>query len=167
MISRTETCAFSESRIYPGHGIRLVRKDGNAYTLLNSKCKSLFLQRKKPAKIHWTLSWRRMNKKLRVRASPWPHVVEESTRRRARKTTKIQRAIVGVSVDELKKKRNQKPQLRAAARDAALKYACAPTSEAKDQAKTKKVAAPAGQKKQVIKNAGPKGGKKTGNRGAL
>ncbi|RHY07103.1 hypothetical protein DYB28_012352 [Aphanomyces astaci] len=157
MISRTETCAFSESRIYPGHGIRLVRKDGNAYTLLNSKCKSLFLQRKKPAKIHWTLSWRRMNKKLRV----------QSTRRRARKTTKIQRAIVGVSVDELKKKRNQKPQLRAAARDAALKYACAPTSEAKDQAKTKKVAAPAGQKKQVIKNAGPKGGKKTGNRGAL
>ncbi|RHY40853.1 hypothetical protein DYB30_012072 [Aphanomyces astaci] len=150
MISRTETCAFSESRIYPGHGIRLVRKDGNAYTLLNSKCKSLFLQRKKPAKIHWTLSWRRMNKKLRV----------QSTRRRARKTTKIQRAIVGVSVDELKKKRNQKPQLRAAARDAALK-------EAKDQAKTKKVAAPAGQKKQVIKNAGPKGGKKTGNRGAL
>ncbi|RHY85372.1 hypothetical protein DYB37_004405 [Aphanomyces astaci] len=148
MISRTETCAFSESRIYPGHGIRLVRKDGNAYTLLNSKCKSLFLQRKKPAKIHWTLSWRRMNKKL------------QSTRRRARKTTKIQRAIVGVSVDELKKKRNQKPQLRAAARDAALK-------EAKDQAKTKKVAAPAGQKKQVIKNAGPKGGKKTGNRGAL
>ncbi|ETV92531.1 hypothetical protein H310_13208 [Aphanomyces invadans] len=150
MVIKTETCAFSESRIYPGHGVRLVRKDGNAYTLLNSKCKSLFLQRKKPAKIHWTLGWRRMNKKLRV---------EETSRRRARKTTKIQRAIVGVSVDELKKKRNQKPQLRAAARDAALK-------EAKDQAKAKKAAAPAPQKKQVIKNA-PKGGKKTGNRGAL
>ncbi|KAF0700928.1 Aste57867_8576 [Aphanomyces stellatus] len=119
--------------------------------LLNSKCKSLFLQRKKPAKIHWTLGWRRMNKKLRV---------EEVARRRARKTTKIQRAIVGVSVDELKKKRNQKPTVRAAARDAALK-------EAKEQAKTKKAAAPAGQKKQVVKNAAPRGGKKTGNRGAL
>ncbi|CAK4074909.1 unnamed protein product [Aphanomyces euteiches] len=152
MVIKTETCAFSESRIYPGHGSRLVRKDGNAYMLLNSKCKSLFLQRKKPAKIHWTLGWRRMNKKLRV---------EEVARRRARKTTKIQRAIVGVSVDELKKKRNQKPQVRAAAREAALK-------EAKEQAKAKgKTAAPAGGKKQVIKNLAPKGGKKTGNRGAL
>ncbi|OQR96439.1 60S ribosomal protein L24, partial [Thraustotheca clavata] len=147
--SKTETCAFSESRIYPGHGTRLIRKDGTTHILLNSKCKSLFLQRKKPAKIVWTLGWRRMNKKLRV---------EEVTRRRARKTTKIQRAIVGVSVDELKKKRNQKPAVRAAARDAALK-------EAKDRSKAKKHDKTPVNK--AIKNA-PKGNlKKGGNRGAI
>jgi len=83
---------FSEQRIYPGHGSRYIRKDGSAYTFLSSKCKSLFLQRKKAAKICWTLGWRRMNKKIKV---------EETSRRRARKTTKIQRAIVGVSADDV------------------------------------------------------------------
>ncbi|RHY24750.1 hypothetical protein DYB32_008715 [Aphanomyces invadans] len=136
---RTETCAFSESRIYPGHGVRLVRKDGNAYTLLNSKCKSLFLQRKKPAKIHWTLGWRRMNKKLRVRCPFAVFRVSDGGEHDG--CTFIVRSLVA--------------------------YNCAYVyREAKDQAKAKKAAAPAPQKKQVIKNA-PKGGKKTGNRGAL
>ncbi|EQC33454.1 50S ribosomal protein L24e [Saprolegnia diclina VS20] len=150
MVIKTDTCAFSESRIYPGHGTRLIRKDGNAFMLLNSKCKSLFLQRKKPAKIVWTLGWRRMNKKLRV---------EEVSRRRARKTTKIQRAIVGVSVEDLKKKRNQKPAVRAAARDAALK-------EAKDRTKAKK-ADKAPINKAINKNVARGGAKKGGNRGAI
>jgi hypothetical protein len=34
---------------------------------INAKSKSLFLQRKKPTKIVWTLGWRRMNKKIKVR----------------------------------------------------------------------------------------------------
>lgn len=28
MVIKTELCAFSETRIYPGHGSRFVRKDG-------------------------------------------------------------------------------------------------------------------------------------------
>merc|ERR1712107_197962 len=48
-----------------------------------------------------------------------------------RKTQKIQRAIVGVSKDDILKKRNQKPEVRAAAREAALK-------EAKDRSKAKR-----------------------------
>jgi len=90
---RTETCSFSESRIYPGHGSRYIRRDGSTYVFINAKSKSLFMQRKKATKIVWTLGWRRMNKKLKV---------EEAARRRARKTTKIQRAIVGVSAEDVR-----------------------------------------------------------------
>lgn len=148
---RTETCSFSEGRIYPGHGSRYIRRDGTSYVFINAKSKSLFMQRKKPTKIVWTLGWRRMNKKLKV---------EEVSRRRARKTTKIQRAIVGVSAEDIRKKRNQKPEVRAAAR-AALK-------EAKDRSKAKKVAAKAEiQKKGGKAPAAPRAQKKTGNRGAL
>uniref|UniRef100_K3WUR0 Large ribosomal subunit protein eL24-related N-terminal domain-containing protein n=1 Tax=Globisporangium ultimum (strain ATCC 200006 / CBS 805.95 / DAOM BR144) TaxID=431595 RepID=K3WUR0_GLOUD len=151
MVIKTETCSFSEGRIYPGHGSRYIRRDGSSYVFINSKSKSLFLQRKKPTKIVWTLGWRRMNKKLKV---------EEVSRRRVRKTTKIQRAIVGVSADDIRKKRNQKPEVRAAAR-AAL-------AEAKDRSKAKKAANKAEVAKKGGKSAAaPRAQKKTGNRGAL
>ena len=47
MVIKTEVCAFSEARVYPGHGIRYVRKDGQLVTFFSSKTKSLYLQRKK------------------------------------------------------------------------------------------------------------------------
>ncbi|KUF95292.1 hypothetical protein AM588_10005595 [Phytophthora nicotianae] len=98
------------------------------------------MQRKKATKIVWTLGWRRMNKKLKV---------EEVTRRRARKTTKIQRAIVGVSAEDIRKKRNQKP-------------------EAKERSKAKKSVNKAehGNKGSKGSNA-PRAQKKSGNRGAI
>ena len=63
---RTEGCAFTEFRIYPGHGIRLARRDGQVVIFSSSKAKSMYLQRKKPAKLTWTQAWRRMNKKGKV-----------------------------------------------------------------------------------------------------
>ena len=66
MVIKTEVCAFSEARVYPGHGIRYVRKDGQLVTFFSSKTKSLYLQRKKPAKLCWTVAWRRLNKKTRA-----------------------------------------------------------------------------------------------------
>jgi large subunit ribosomal protein L24e len=41
-------------------------------------------------------------------------------KKRTRRVVKIQRAIVGMNLDEIKKKRNQKPEVRKAARDLAL-----------------------------------------------
>ncbi|CCI43029.1 unnamed protein product [Albugo candida] len=153
MVIKTETCAFSESKVYPGHGSRYIRRDGSSYIFINAKSKSLFLQKKKAAKILWTHCWRRKNKKIKA---------EEVTRRRARKTARVQRAIVGISAEEIRKKRNQKPQVRAAAREAALR-------EAKERSKTKKaVTKPEGAKKMLAqKSAAPRANKKTGNRGAI
>lgn len=150
MVIKTEQCAFSESRVYPGHGSRYVRKDGASYIFISKKCKSLFLQRKKPSKLTWTLGWRRMNKKIKV---------EEVNRRARKKTTKFQRAVVGVSAEEINKKRNVKPEIRAAARDAALK-------EAKERSKANKALKKTAGKSAKV-GAPARSMKKSGNRGKM
>ena len=50
------------------------------------------MQRKKPSKLLWTQSWRRLNKKLKD---------ENLSKKKSRKVVKIQRAIVGASLDEV------------------------------------------------------------------
>ena len=65
MVLKTATCRFSGLRIYPGKGIIYVRVDGNQFLFMNQKCKSLFQQRKRPAKIAWTVTYRKQHKKVR------------------------------------------------------------------------------------------------------
>merc|ERR1712051_130697 len=118
----TELCALSEYRIYPGNGLLMVRRDSKPIFLGSSKAKSLTLQRKKPAKLVWTQAWRRLHKK---------GLAETTAKKRSRRTTKIQRAVVGISLDEIKKRAAQKPEYRTAQREAAMK-------EAKAKAKANK-----------------------------
>jgi large subunit ribosomal protein L24e len=124
---KVELCAFSGKKIYPGHGIIFVRSDSRSFRFVDSKTKSLFLQRKNPRKIHWTILFRRMHKK---------GITEESIKKRTRKTVKAERAVVGASLEALAALRNQKPEVRAAARDTAIKAAKAK----KQDAQAKKVA---------------------------
>jgi large subunit ribosomal protein L24e len=69
--------------------------------------------KRNPRKIRWTQVYRRMHKK---------GTLEEVARKKIRKTQKLQRAIVGASLDVIKQKRNQKPEVRAASREAALRF---------------------------------------------
>merc|ERR1712118_566743 len=78
------------------------------------KVDSLFHQRIKPVKLRWTQAWRRMNKKGKV---------DEHAKKRTRKVQKFQKAIVGMSLEDIKKKKAQKPELRQAAKEAAAKEA--------------------------------------------
>ena len=71
------------------------------------KNKSLFLQRKKPSKFDWTLVYRKNHKKDKD---------IESTKRRSKKTVKIQRAVVGASLEAIKAKRDMNPAARLAER---------------------------------------------------
>merc|ERR1712216_1100830 len=87
--------------------------------------KALFHQKIKPVKLRWTQAWPRMNKKGKA---------DESGKKRTRKVQKFQKAIVGMSLDDIKKKKAQKPELRQAAKEAAAK-------EAKARSATKKTAA--------------------------
>lgn len=91
----------------------------------SSKAYSLIVQRKKPSKLVWTQVWRRLNKK---------GLSETTLKKRTRKSTKVQRAVVGASLDEIRKKASQKSDFRSAQRGAALK-------EAKAKAKASKVKA--------------------------
>merc|ERR1712003_558413 len=100
--------------IYPGRGQRFIAKDGKVSFFINAKVDSLFHQRIKPVKLRWTQAWRRMNKKGKV---------DEQAKKRTRKAQKFQKAIVGMSLDDIKKKKAQKPELRQAAQEAAAKEA--------------------------------------------
>ncbi|CAK9023532.1 unnamed protein product [Durusdinium trenchii] len=110
MVIKTDLCSYTEYRIYPGHGQKFVAKDAKVSFFINAKADSLFHQRIKPVKLRWTQAWRRMNKKGKV---------EEGGKKRARKAQKFQKAIVGMSLDDLKKKKAQKPELRQAREQAA------------------------------------------------
>merc|ERR1719215_446513 len=77
---------------------------------------------------------------------------DEQAKKRTRKAQKFQKAIVGMSLEDIKKKKAQKPELRQQARDAAAK-------EAKARA-AKKPAAPAGKAGTTGKAPTGKAGKK-------
>jgi len=107
-----ELCALSEYRIYPGNGKLFIRRDGKPIFLGSSKAFSLTIQRKKPAKLVWTQAWRRLHKK---------GLAETTTKKRTRRTNKVARAVVGLSLDDIRSKAGQKPEARSAQKAAALK----------------------------------------------
>ena len=100
----------------------MIRRDGKPIFLGSAKAQSLTLQRKKPAKLVWTQAWRRLHKK---------GLSEANLKKRRTRSTKTQRAIVGLSLEDIKKKAAQKPEFRSAQRSAALK-------EVKDRTKSNK-----------------------------
>ena len=152
MVIKTDLCHYTEYRIYPGHGQKFIAKDGKMSFFLTAKADSLFHQRIKPVKLKWTQAWRRMNKKGKT---------DEGGKKRTRKVQKFQKAIVGMTLDDIKRKKAQKPELRQAAREAALKEAKTRTKAA--PAKAKAGGAKAGKKEA---GAGQKAGKKQGGGGA-
>lgn len=111
---KTDLCSFSELRIYPGRGKKFIARDGKVYIFINSKTSRLAAQKKKAARLVWTQPWRRCNKKIRI---------ETGAKRKTKRAGKTQKAIVGLSLDDIKKKRALKPDIRQAARDLALKEA--------------------------------------------
>ncbi|RYG68310.1 hypothetical protein EON64_05455 [archaeon] len=138
---RTELCAFSEYRIYPGHGIKYIRRDGQPVTLSGSKSKRLLLNRKKPAKLMWTQAWRRLNKKGKD---------EGVVRKKARRLVKTARPIVGASLDEIHKKRQQAAKAqKSAPTEAALKEV---KERAKAAQKSSAVKGPAQNKANIPKH---------------
>eukprot|EP00061_Rhincodon_typus_P014636 g41783.t1 len=99
------------------------------FQFLNSKCESAFLSKRNPRQINWTVLYRRKHKKGQS---------EEIQKKRSRRAVKFQRAITGASLAEIMAKRNQKPEVRKAQREQAIRAA----KEAKKaKAATKKVSA--------------------------
>merc|ERR1712137_1449863 len=128
---KTGLCQFSGAKIYPAKGRRFVRGDSKAFTFVDRKSEAAFHRKVNPRSVRWTQVYRRLHRK---------GTTEEVSKKKSRKVQKVQRAIVGASLDVIKRKRNQKPEVRAASREAALK-------EVKDRNKAaaaKRVAAKGG-----------------------
>ena len=143
MVIKTEPCAFTEYRIYPGRGRKFAAKDGKVYYFISTKAMSLFHQRKKAVKLTWTQAWRRFNKKTKV---------DEISKRRTRKTTRVQKAIVGISLDEIKRRRAEKPEEREKKLAAAKQEAKQRQQKKIDAKKQDKVKKQAQQKAPAQKN---------------
>ena len=112
MVIKTDPCSFSELRIYPGRGRKFVAKDGKIFYFISTKTQSLFQQKKKAVKLTWTQAWRRFNKKIKV---------DDIVKRRTKKTTRVQKAIVGMTLEEIKRRRAEDEKERDRKLDAAKK----------------------------------------------
>ena len=150
---RTYDDSFSGQRIYPGKGKIYVRGDSKVFRFQNGKSESLFLQRKNPRRISWTVLYRRQHRK---------GISEEVAKKRSRRTVKAQRGIVGASLDVIKERRTQRPEARSAARAAAIKESKdkkAATAAAKkaDKAKNAALASKGGAARNAVSKQGAKG----------
>lgn len=151
---KLELCSFSGFKIHPGHGRRLTRVDGKTIFFLNTKCYSLAEQRKNPRKIAWTAPYRRKFKKGQS---------VESSRKRARKVVKYQRAVGNVTKEDILKKKAESKDTRKLAREQAIRSA---KEKAKKDAAARKKKGGAGRAKgaAVPKNTKSKGGMGKGGR---
>ncbi|KAM2275001.1 hypothetical protein EV2_045623 [Malus domestica] len=113
LVLKTELCRFSGDKIYPGKGIRFIRSDSQVFLFANSKCKRYFHNRLKPSKLTWTAMYRKQHKK---------DIAAESVKKKRRSTKKpYSRSIVGATLEVIQKRRTEKPEVRDAAREAALR----------------------------------------------
>jgi large subunit ribosomal protein L24e len=90
----------------------MIRRDGKPVWLGSAKAHGLTLQRKKAAKLVWTQAWRRLHKK---------GIAETTAKKRTRRANKVQRAVVGASLEDIRKKAAEKSGFRSSQREAALK----------------------------------------------
>lgn len=152
---RTYDDTFSGEKIYPGKGKLYVRGDSKIFRFQNGKTESLFLQRKNPRRIAWTVLFRRQHKK---------GISEEVAKKRSRRTVKSQRAIVGASLDVIKERRSQRPEARSAAREAAIKEGKEKRAAAQSAKKLEKAKSAAnaskGQASRLTSKQGAKGAPK-------
>ena len=152
---RVDLCVFSGLKIYPGHGKKLVKVDGKTFHFVNAKCAKLHLAKRNPRKVNWTVLYRRKHKK---------GLTEEISKKRSRRTTKFQRAITGASLNDILAKRNQKPEVRQAQREQAIRAAKEKQKAKVIQKKTQKPSAPKVQQKQKITKNVPKAQPRVGGK---
>jgi len=105
MVIKYQTCAFSEFKIAPGHGIRYCEVNGKTHIFITKKVRRLFRHGKKPLNIRWTPKWRLSHKKGKVEEAK--HKVNRQKKERQVK------AIVGISLEEINRIRESMKEERA------------------------------------------------------
>merc|ERR1711894_111320 len=111
---KIDLCCYSGYKIYPGHGRTLVKGDGKSYKFLSSRTHKAHLLKRNPREVTWTVLYRRKHKKGQE---------EDVSKKRNKRTQKFQRAVVGATLQDIMAKRNQKPEVRKAQREQAIRAA--------------------------------------------
>merc|ERR1712198_779198 len=129
-VMKIELCSYSGYKIYPGRGRTLIKQDGKTYKFLDGRSHKAHLLKRNPRKTTWTVLYRRKHKK---------GIEEDVAKKRTKRTQKFQRAVVGASLNDILAKRNQKPEVRKAQREQAIR-AAKEAKKASKPAATKKAA---------------------------
>ena len=108
---KIHTCSFSGFRIYPGRGVRFVRGDAHTFVFFSKKSQHQFMVRRNPRDCAWTTLFRQQRRK---------GTHEEVVKKNKRRVQKVEKGLAGLSVEELRSRRNQSTDVRAAARQAAI-----------------------------------------------
>ena len=144
MVVKTDMCAFSENKVYPGRGHRVITRDGRLFTLVNSKALALFSRKIKGQSVRWSIIWRRVNKKQRS---------DESNKRKKRRNKKIVRDIQGLNKEEIKRKQAETKEEKSAQNEKAIRELKERKARAAQLKKaTQKVAPAQAQSKPQAKN---------------
>merc|ERR1712215_290827 len=85
-----------------------------SYKFLSSRTHKAHMLKRNPRNITWTVLYRRKHKK---------GLEEDVTKKRTRRAQKFQRAVVGATLQDIMAKRNQKPEVRKAQREQAVRAA--------------------------------------------
>merc|ERR1711945_43284 len=100
-IMKIELCSYSGYKIYPGRGRTLIKQDGKTFKFLDGRSHRAHLLKRKQRK----------------------GIEEEVSKKRTKRTQKFQRAVVGATLQDILAKRNQKPDVRKAQREQAIRAA--------------------------------------------
>lgn len=162
MVVKTDVCAFSGFRIYPGHGIRYVpvlssQSTRPVFPFINKRSLEFFLKGKNPRDLTWTTQYRRNHKK---------GIVEEYKKSKKKKVKKAEtKGIIGASVEFINAQKGQtaeqRQQILAAAKKAEAEKR-KKIREKKEAATKKKEEATKSKKTETKPTAKTTGGKTTG-----
>merc|ERR1712223_2010072 len=141
---KIELCAYSGAKIYPSKGRTLIKQDGKTFKFINGRCHKAHLLKRNPRKVTWTVLYRRKHRK---------GIEEETAKKRTKKTQKFQRAVVGATLSDILAKRNQKPEVRKAQREQAIRAAKETKKSTKSTSKKPASSAAAAQKPKAQKAA--------------
>lgn len=90
----------------------MVQSTRPVLTFVTAKTRKLYLRKKNPRVIRWTVTYRKLNKKT---------ATVEEIRKRNKKSKKILRPIAGADLETIRQKKAQRDTIREASREAALK----------------------------------------------
>jgi len=82
MVVKTSVCNYSDLKIYPGHGVKIISREGKIQIYIHKKARKQAMKKTKPQKIKWTTAWRRVNKKIKN---------TEATKKKRRRAKKVVR----------------------------------------------------------------------------
>merc|ERR1719330_269871 len=112
MVVKTEVCNYSDLRIYPGRGTKIISREGKINIFIHKKARCQHIRKIKAQRIKWTTAWRRLNKKIKT---------GDISKKKRRKARRIVREIAGMTAEEINRRKHESQADRDARKDEAIR----------------------------------------------